>query len=149
MPGTELRIRGQEVVVRLTQGGVLVASLTAFRSANITWGTRVLTDQYLGETSQRKDTIYDAMKGNLVFVPEGQDFLAFVEFVVAKAKRRVANDAVVNLATRLNFPNGKSPRINVFDLAFGELNLNVPARDQYADFTVPWEAAVSEIIRAP
>ncbi len=147
--GSELRIRGQEVTVRLSQGGVLVASLTAFRSATIVFGTRILTDQYLGETSIRQDTIYDNMSGNITFIPEGQDFLNFIDFVVQRAKRRTSPAAVVNLATALNFPGGKRPRINVFDLQFGNLPIGIGGRDQYVDVQIPYAASEAQIIRAP
>jgi hypothetical protein len=143
---SEFRLRGQETVIRITSAGTLIATLTAIKSATISFETRQLIEQYLGETVQRVDSIYDKMSGSLVFHPESQDFLVLVQAFVDRAKRRIATSYAVNLTSRLNFANGQKPQINVFDLHPGTQEFGDAGRDQYVGYTLPWNASTAQII---
>lgn len=145
----ELRVRGQETQVRITQAGVLLSTITAIKSSNFAFVNRILTDQYLSETAQRKDMIFENIRGQILIHPEDQEVFTLIQFLIDRAQRRVAVTAQVNIASRLSFPNGQRPRINVFDAQFGELNLNIAGRDAYVDLTLPFEASRAEIIQTP
>lgn len=136
-----LRLRGQEVALRITRGGVLEATITAIKSFSLEVSTRILTDQFLGETTVRKDDIYDGVRGSLVLQPESQDALILQEAIRDRAQRRVAQGAAqINIAARLEFPNGERPLVIVNDAKFGPMPLGVGARDAYVDLSLNFEA---------
>lgn len=144
-----LRIRGQEVQVRITRGGVLEATITAIKSLSIEVSTRILTDQFLGETAMRHDDIYDGVRGSFVIQPEGQEALILQRAIKERAQRRTAQAASqVNITARLQFPDGRVPLIVVPDCKFGPMPLNVGSRDAYVDQTFSFEADDYSLITA-
>ena len=136
-----LRIRGEEIQIRLTRNGVLEATLTAVKSLVFTPKFSVLTEGYLGGTTNRRDDIYQGCTVQLVFHPESSDALTLMDFVRSRATRRVAQaNARVNLMFVANFPNGNRPRVTISDLKFGDMPFNMGGREQYVDQTISAEA---------
>lgn len=136
-----LRIRGQEIQIRLTRNGVLERTLTAIKSLTFTPKMDILREGYLGEKTDRRDNIYRGAAVELTFHPESSDALSLIAFIVARAKRDAPEaTSHVNVVFVAAFPNGQRPRISVPDVKFGDIPFNMPARDQYVDMKLSGEA---------
>ncbi len=61
------RIKGQDVNLTLTVNGALKKSVTDIKSLELTSQLSILTEGYLGETSNRRDSIFNGVKGKIEF----------------------------------------------------------------------------------
>lgn len=138
---TELRVLGQEVTIRITEGGALLDTITAIQNFTFEARTRILTEGYLGETANRQDEIFDEVGGSFTVHPESQDILLLQNRIVRRAQTRVANPTIITAAFRMNFPNGDSPRITIPDMKFDPMPVNISARDAYVDMTFTYKAS--------
>jgi hypothetical protein len=132
-----LRLKGQECQIRITQNGVLMSTLTAIRSFSAIAELAQLTEEYLGETAQRVDDIFNKVKGTAEFHVEDASAFDFVTNVVRRSQRRTAAGSFkVNIHALVTFPDGRQKRIQIFDVAFGELPFGFPTRKDYVTFRV-------------
>ena len=139
------RVKGQEVQVIIVAGGVVQDQLTAFKSAELSFQTEVLTEGYLGETTDRRDTIFKGVKGSLELVVSSPQIFGLITAIIERARRRTPG-LVVNIKMVINFPDGRRVRILVPDCAFGELPIGFGSRSDYGATTIPFEAAEAQII---
>ncbi len=136
-----LRVRGAEVQVRLTRNNALEKTLTAVKSFTFEAMLEIKQEGYLGETNDRFDDIYKGCSGNLVFHPESQDAWTLVAFVRDRAARRSAqSDHRINIKFVANLPDGTRPSITIPDVKFSNIPMNSPARDQYVEMTLTFNA---------
>jgi len=127
-----LRIRGQEVQVRISQGGALLRSITAIENLTFTLQVDVLKKGYLGETTERRDDIYKGVALEFSFDPESSDGVALLNAIRDRASRRVAQSSVrINVTFVLNFPNGQRVRVTIADMRFQNPSIRVQGRDSY------------------
>lgn len=134
------RLIGKDVQIRITRGGRPLTSITAVKSLVWTINTRVLTEQYLGESRQRKDTIYDDTSVAVVIHPESAEAVDMMVGIANRAISRDPNADQVNITFRVSFPNGEVRRITLPQVEFAPMPLNVGGRDQYVDLTLNGEA---------
>lgn len=132
------RIKGQEVECIIVQNNIPVANTTDIRSFELALKLDILTEGYLGETSDRKDSIFRGVAGKLELHVENTEFLRLFLSIADKAQRRVA-DFKINLKATLNFPNGERPIILIEDVEFGELPLNFASRSDFGAITLTFE----------
>jgi len=139
------RIKGQEVEVLLVVNGEPQAALFDIRSFELAFQNEILTEGYLGETTDRRDSIFKGVSGRFEAHVENEAFLQFFTTLVDKARRR-APGTQINIQATLNFPNGQRPRIFIPDAEFGELPLNFGSRSDYGSVTVTFEAAEASVL---
>jgi hypothetical protein len=136
-----LRLRGDEVQLRITRNGVLEKTLTAIKSCTATIKLNRTSEGYIGEGTNRRDMFYQGIEGNLTFHPESEDALVLADLVKTRASRRTPQSAVkINLVMTATFPNGDKPRISVADLQFADIPFNVGGRENYVEMTYDWGA---------
>ena len=136
-----LRLRGDEVQLRLTQNGVLLRTLTAIKDFEITLKIERKAEGYIGEGTQRQDMQFMGAQGTITFTPESQEPLLLAFAVKDRASRRVAQSAVkINAVFVANFPNGDRPRMGVQDMQFGDIPFNASGREQYISMRLDWSA---------
>lgn len=99
-----------------------------------------ISEGYLGETTERKDSIFKGVSGKVEFHLESQAMLEVFTKIVDNAKKRTT-PVLINIKATLNFPNGDRPKILISNVEFGSLPLNFSSRSDYAttslDFTAP------------
>lgn len=139
MPG--LRVRGEQSQVRLLVGGELEQTISAVKECTINLNFKVLTEAYLGETTVRKDDLYEGIAGTFTIHPETRDVFDLLVRLRDRAQRRQqAGEPTVSLVTRIQFESGQAPLIVVPDLHFGTVPINIGGRDQYIAIPFSWEA---------
>ena len=144
---SELRAKGQEVTVRIMRDDDLVTELTSFRDLNIVFRVRVIEEAYLGETTLRKDDLWEGVRGTMTAALEGDSGLELINAVRDRAQRRnQSDDPAFSILARIAFPDGTTPRLVFTDVRFDEIPLNVPGRDQYVTMALSWQADDYDII---
>ena len=89
---------GQDVSILIVVNGVLQSTLTAISSFNIELELEVLSKGYLGEKTERKDTVYKGIKFDGELNPFTEDVFTFAQAVLNKAKR-LTPDVLFNITT--------------------------------------------------
>jgi hypothetical protein len=139
------RIKGQEVEILIVADGVPATSLFDIKSFEMTFQQEIKTEGFLGETTNRKDSIFNGISARIEAQVENKDFLTFFQTVIDKARRRTPG-VQINVQATLNFPNGDRPRINISDVEFGDLPLNFGSRGDYGSVSLTFEASDATVI---
>ncbi len=134
------RIKGQEVEVLVLLNGEPVKSITAIQSFSVEHQLEVTAEGYLGETSNRRDDVYNGVSGSIALHLDDPDVFAVVQSIVDRAQRRVAG-AQVNIKAALQFPNGKLKRVLVEDCFFGSIPMEFGSRTDFGTMSLDFESA--------
>lgn len=137
------RIKGQEVRVTVvtptgTEQSIGGGGISSFE---IEFQTEILSEGYLGETTERKDDIFRGVSGRMSFHIDRPGYFAFVRQVTDRSQRRSPADARFNVLASLEFPSGETSLVLLEDVFFGPLPVNVGGRDEYVEATVEFECA--------
>jgi len=139
------RIRGQEVEVLVVVDGVPKTNMTSIQNFEVTLETELMSEGYLGETSERKDSIFKGVSGRMEMHFDNQEVLRVYQAIVDKARRRTPGTKI-NIKATLNFPNGQRPRIVITDVEFGALPLNFGSRSDYGTATLDFASSDMSIM---
>ncbi len=139
------RIKGQEVEVIMVVGGVAQATTTDVRNFDFVFQTEMLKEGYLGEVSDRYDTIYRGIKGKLEFHFENEDIFGIITAIVDKAQRRLPGTQF-NVKATLNYPNGQRLRVLISNVEFGEIPVGFSGREAYGQVTLDFAASSAQLI---
>lgn len=123
--------------------------MTAFKSLTIQYDFATIDEGYLGETTMRKDDIFNGVSGAVELDAESQDLFTFLDFIKRRAQRdptiSLAN-ARINMTARFTFPNGQTPRVVVRDMKFDAAGPNVGGRDTYVGVSLPYKAEDARVL---
>lgn len=147
----ETRLKGQEVVIRITRGGRAEATITAVKDFTLSFDIDQLDEGYLGEKQNRFDEVAVGSSGTITVTPEGPEVLRMIDFIVKRAARNpsidIANSAV-NVTARFEFPDGRRPKLIVRDLKFGTIPINVGDRKSFVSISFPFKAPLPKLVEA-
>lgn len=136
----ELRIRGEEIQIRISRNGTLERTLTAIKSFTFTAKFAILDRNYLGESTPRKDDIFQGVGIALDFDEESADAWSLIDFIRQRSTRRGDQSKLkINASFTATFPNGQRPRITTPDLKFNPMTINVAGREEYVGQTIAAE----------
>lgn len=133
------RIKGQDVNLTLTVNGALKKSVTDIKSLELTSQLSILTEGYLGETSNRRDSIFNGVKGKIEFHLEDPAILDVIREIVNAARARVAG-VKVTITSVLNFPSGVTRIVTIPNAFFGDIPINFGSREAYGMSSLDFEA---------
>lgn len=137
-------VKGQEVSVLITRGGVLESSLTRVQDANFNISFEIITKKYLGQKSDTKDDIYNGCKGDYTLHLYNQEWFDYMLAIKSRAQRQTP-DLVFNISAVLQYPNGQTPSILVPDIKFGEVPIQISSRNELVTIKHAWEAEEFDI----
>lgn len=135
------RVKGQEVRIIFTSPAGQETSLSDITSFEVEPQLEILSEGYLGETTERKDDIFKGARGRAEIHLESQDYFRFVQRVIDRSQRRAPSDGRFNVLATLSFPNGERPRVLLEDVFFGPPPMNVSSREDYVSATVEFECS--------
>lgn len=127
---TAQRIKGQEVSLLIVQDGELQNTLVDIQNFNMEMSLETKEQGYLGEKTNRVDSIFNGVKFDMELHLHTQDYLSFVQAIHDKAQR-LTPDVVFNITGVFSFPNGDQPELLLNDVAFGAIPQNIGARGDY------------------
>lgn len=134
------RVKGQEVELFIIKDGRVVTSFSEIRSFEIEWQLELKSEGYLGETTNRKDSVFNGIRGKIEIHSSNKDVFDVVQALVDKARRRTAG-TIFKINATLKYPNGDRPRISIPDVEFGGLPMNISSRTDYVSFSLDFEAS--------
>jgi hypothetical protein len=141
------RIKGQEVEIILLVNNEPRENLTTCKSLEWTFKTELLQEGYLGETTDRYDTVYKGVSGNMEFHFNSIEPFNIARSVISKARRRTPGDKI-NVKFTCNFPSGKRARIVIPDLEFGPMPFGFSERSGYGSFKIDFAASDANVLPA-
>lgn len=125
--------------------GVAQATTTDVRNFDFTFQTELLKEGYLGETSDRYDTIYRGIKGKLELHFENEDVFNIISAIIDKAQRRLPGTQI-NVKATLNYPNGQRLRVIIPNVEFGEIPVGFSGREAYGQVSLDFAASGAQLI---
>jgi len=131
MPG--LRVKGQDISVRVINAGVVVGSIDSIASMNDNVALELKEDGFLGETANRFDEILNGYGGDFEFQVHRGDWNTFVSAITDKAERRTP-DVQFNVVRVDYYPNGDTVTYTYTDVHWGAIPTAVASR---GDFVKP------------
>jgi hypothetical protein len=132
------RLKGQEVELLLVEDNVPLTSISDVRSFEMAAQLEILKEGYLGETTDRRDTVYRGYRGRMEVHFENRDILDFMRRLIDKARRRTPG-VRVNAKVTLAFPGGDRVRVLLKDMSFGEMPLTFGSRADYGTISLDFE----------
>lgn len=141
-----LRVKGQETTISVSGPNGLQQGLDAISSFEAELQQDILSEGFLGEVAERKDEIFRGVSGSVEAQVSSSDYLRFLARVNDRAQRRTPATEVWNITTTLNLPNGTTARVQFLDVAFGNLPININARDEYVTVGFDWECSSFRIV---
>lgn len=139
------RITGQDTEITVLDDGVPVINFTAVKSFNVTWKLSIKSEDYMGETSPRKDMFFEGLSGQVEVDVEGIEALDFAESVKEAAQDRTSGKKF-GIKTTLQFPDGDRAIVNIPDVAFSDIPLAFGGRTEYGKFTLSFEASNGRVV---
>jgi hypothetical protein len=137
------RLKGQEVFITLLgDGKELKATWKAIVNFDFTDDIEILDEGYIGETSQRYDSVYNGTS----FSAEGhmhsknEDDLRIA--IKDKAQRRDGSIGRFDIGMTIPYPSGATRTITLLDVEFGSVKISVGGRAEYV--SISFEGNCSE-----
>ncbi len=134
------RIKGQEVELLLINNGRPESTITLVKNFEFTPELEILTEGYLGQTTEQKDSIFMGISGKMDVHFENQDILKFMGSIIDKARRRLPGSQI-NIKATLNFPNGQRPRVLLPRVEFGPMPMNFGGRKEFGSVNLAFEGS--------
>lgn len=132
------RIKGQEVELILVEDNVPLSTIQDIRSFEMAAQLEILKEGYLGETTDRRDSVYRGYRGRMELHFESRDVIDFMRRLIDKARRRVPGSRI-NCKVTLVFPDGDRLRVVLKGLAFGEIPMAFGSRSDYGTISLDFE----------
>ena len=135
---TAKRIKGQEIELVITTGGVIEDTLVDIHNFNVEFESEIKSQGYLGEKTNRKDDIYNGTKADFEMHSHSQDWLRFI-VAIHDRQKRIRPNLVINVAAVLFYPNGDEPQIFLPDMKFGPQAVGTASRGDYTNKKIQGE----------
>jgi hypothetical protein len=139
------RLKGQEVELVMLVDGAPRENLAFAQSLDFTFKTEIKQEGYLGETTDRYDTIFNGVEGKTKHHFDNPEPFNIVRLVINRARNREPG-TVFNLRATLKFPNGQKARIVFRDVAFGPLPISVGSRQDYVSFSLDFACSEAQVL---
>jgi len=140
------RIKGQEVSIAITVDGALQTQIDTIQSAEIEFELDLLEEGYLGETSDRVDSVFKLIRVQLTGHANSQAYIELADAIAARAQRRSGGLVRIDIVGSFAFPNGDFPSIVIPDVYFEGIPFTVGNRDEFVEFQLSGKASDYAII---
>ena len=139
------RLKGQETELRLIVDNNVQDTITDIRSMNISIQLAILQEGYLGETTMRRDEVFNGVTGSIELHIENEDIFTLLNSIVNRARRREPG-VKINAKTSVRFPNGQNKIIMISNIFFGEIPFGFGGRAEYVTTSLHFEAEDYQIL---
>lgn len=130
---TDARLRGQEVAIKVVQGVDVLTELNSIATWNNEIALEISEDGFLGEPTNRFDSILNGYGGDFEFQVNTADYTNFESLVERKAQRASIADAALqfNVVRIDRFANGGSVVTTYLDVAWGPITDGIGSRKDF------------------
>ena len=140
------RIKGQEVAMSLTIDGALQATIDTIQSAELEFEMDLLEEGYLGETSDRVDSVFKLMKVSVEGHVSNIAYLELADAIVRKAQRRAGAAIKIDVIGTFRFPDDSVRSLLVPDVSFEGIPVGIGGRGEFVSFKLSGKARGYELI---
>ena len=140
------RILGQQVSLIIIQDSAPLQELDCIRSFSFTYELEMKDEGYLGETTNRKDSVFKGVKLDLEMHSTNGKTFDVIQAMIDKARRRTPG-TVINIKAALVWPNGDVVRVTFPDVAFGDFPVNIGSRTDYVTFKMDGACSEARVVR--
>lgn len=137
---TQLRLRGQEVSVRVLQDGNVINTIDSISSFNETVALEIKEDGFLGEGTNRFDEILNGFGGDFEAQTTSSNFIQLQLAVIEKATRRRPG-LTFNVVRVDLYPNGDSSVFTYVDVHWGEQPVTIGGRAEYVKYKASFKCS--------
>ncbi len=128
---SELRLKGQEIEVRVISGSELVTTINNITSFNDNVELELKQDGFLGEVTDRYDDISKGFKGDFETHMSTSAIHQFTELILQRAQRLNAG-LQFNIIRTDFFSDGTTALITYPDVKWGPIPTSIGSRSDYA-----------------
>lgn len=144
--GASQRLKGQDCVLSIQVDGSLQTRIDSIQSAEIELELELLQDGFLGETFDRLDTVYKAIRVKLDGHVNSQAYLELFDAIAGKAQRRAGSPVRIDLMGTFMFPNGDFPSLLIPDVQFESIPMTLGGRDEHVSFELNGKASGYKLV---
>jgi len=134
------RLKGQEVELIIVENDAPLTGIADVRSFEMAAQLEILREGYLGETTDRRDSLYRGYRGRMELHFENRDVLDLMRRLVDKARRRTAGTRI-NVKATFAFPSGERVRLLLKDIEVGEVPIGFGSRSDYGTIGLEFEGS--------
>jgi len=138
------RILGQEIVILITENGVLQETLDSVQAFEFSCDFEVKSQAYIGLKTQLKRFVFKGISGSFDLHVHTADYFTFLQDVKNTAQSLTPNTNFT-ASGAFNFPNGDTAETTFPNLVFGKIDHNVKAAGDFFDIKVPFEGSDLDI----
>jgi hypothetical protein len=135
------RILGQECAIIILQDGDILAKIDTISSAEIEFEMELIEEGYLGEKSNRVDSVFNTMRVKIEGRCNSQAYITLADSIVARAQRRDGAPIRIDIVGSFRFDNGDFPSICIPDVHFQGIPFNIGARNEHVSFSLEGKAS--------
>jgi len=137
------RILGQNTSVIIVVDSAPQTEINSIRSFSFNYELELKDEGYLGETSNRKDSVFKGIKFDMEMHLANNAAFQLIKTAIDKAQRRTPG-VRINVKTSFTWPNGDRAVVAFNDVEFGPFPVNTNSRTDYV--TLKIEGACSEAV---
>lgn len=132
-------------MVTIVQDNQPIAAIDSIKSLEITLQTEILKEQFLGETTDRRDEIFRGIAGKMEAQLSSDALLQLANAIVQRAQNRQSGTRI-NIKTTFQFPNGDRAMYVMSDVKFGNIPISNKGRTEYVEVSLEFECETIKFI---
>lgn len=143
-----LRLKGQEVSGILASATVgIETSFSNIKSLDVQFDREILSEGYLGQTTEQKDDIYKGVSGTMTLHSGDAGVLSVIQRMNEVTRRRLPGE-VFRISAVYVFPIGGARQIVIPEVKIGNIPISSPSRDDFVLYTIEFAADEGRILAA-
>ena len=139
------RILGQNVSIVIIKDSVPLQELNCIKSFSFTFELEMKDEGYLGETTNRKDSVFKGVKFDMELHTNNKRIFEFVKDAIDTARRRTPGIRI-NIKASLTYPNGDLARITFPDCEFGDFPFSIGSRTDYVNVKIDGACSEANVV---
>lgn len=139
------RIKGQSAYLVILRDGDPQLRIDSIQSLEVEFMMELLEEGYLGETSNRFDSLYNGMRIKIEGHTNSEAYLELMQAIKEKAQRRAGSTIRIDIVASFAFENGDFPTLALQDVHFDSMPLSLDSRQAFQSFSL--EGKCSEFTR--
>lgn len=141
------RLVGQNVTVIIIKDSQPLQELNCIKSFEFTFELEMKDEGYLGETTNRKDSVFKGVKGRMELHTNNNAIFTFIKDAMDRARRRVPGTRI-NIKASYTWPNGDTARVTFPDCEFGDFPVKTGGRTEYVSVDIDFACSEARAVLA-
>ncbi len=145
MPAAQ-RIKGQQVALAIIVDNALQTNIDTIQTAELEFEIDLMEEGYLGETSDRVDSVYKLTRVNVTGHTNSKAYVDLAVAIVNRARNRAGGAVRISIAGTFVYPNGDLQSLVLPDVFFESIPLSIGGRDEFVEFTLSGKSSDFKVV---